>query len=149
MNCVAITAILIVLVIANYYVDRRRPERLEPYLGALILLLPENYSFPWNSLPLPAQTIGTLLSVAYAIPVFFGGIIFTESFRRHTGKAAAFGANIVDAVAGGLAQNASFGMKALLIIAAAFYALAGLFVVLGRRDAVRDLRVQAEAGARV
>jgi hypothetical protein len=150
-NCVAITAILIVLVIANYYVDRIRPERLEPYLGALIVFLLGNYFFPWNSLPLPARTIGTLLSVAYAVPVFFAGIVFTESFRRHAGKASAFGANIVGAVAGGLAQNASFivGMRALLIIAATFYALAGLFVLLGRRDAVRDLPVQAEAGARV
>jgi hypothetical protein len=43
-------------------------------------------------------------------------------------KSSAFGANIVGAVAGGLAQNISFilGMKALLLTAAFFYALAAL-----------------------
>ena len=58
----------------------------------------------------------------------FAGVIFTESLRHCARKSSAFGANIVGAVAGGLAQNVSFilGMKALLLIAAFFYALAAL-----------------------
>ena len=76
-NCVALTAILLVLVLANFYVSWRKPERLETYYGLLILGLLVNYFFPWQALPYSARMVGVLLSVAYAIPVFFAGIIFT------------------------------------------------------------------------
>jgi SAM-dependent methyltransferase len=128
-NCVAITAILLVLVLANAYVERRHPPRLGPYYFFLAVFLAANYLLPWHALPLPARVVGLLLSVAYAVPVFFAGVIFGESFCREREKSSAFGANIVGAVAGGLAQNASFviGMKALLILAALFYIAAALF----------------------
>ncbi len=122
-NCVALTAILMVLVLANLYVSWRKPERLGIYYVLLVLFLLGNYFFPWPAIPYAARVVGVLLSIAYAIPVFFAGIIFTESFSRHQEKSAAFGANIVGAVAGGLTQNVSFifGMKALLIFAVFFY----------------------------
>jgi hypothetical protein len=83
-----------------------------------------------------------LLSITYAVPVFFAGVIFTSSFSRHEEKSAAFGANIVGAVAGGLAQNVSFilGMKALLIFASGFYVLAEVFnriQSVGKKEEVR------------
>ena len=126
-NCVALTAILLVLVLANLYVSREKPKRLGLYYGLLVVFLLGNYFFPWHALPYGAREVGVLLSLAYAIPVFFAGTIFTESFRGHAEKSAAFGANIVGAVAGGLAQNVSFifGMKVLLIFAAFFYAASG------------------------
>jgi hypothetical protein len=73
--------------------------------------------------------VGLLLGAAFSVPLFFAGIVFTESFRRAHGSANVFGANILGAVAGGLAQNLSFvlGMKALLLVAAALYAIAGVF----------------------
>jgi SAM-dependent methyltransferase len=135
-NAVALTAILVVLVLSNGYVARFRPQRLGLYYVPLVLCLAANYLFPWERLPYGATTIGILLSAAYAAPVFFAGIIFTENFRRTAEKANAFGANIVGAVAGGLAQNVSFivGMKALLVIAALFYVAAAAFdIVVGRR----------------
>ncbi|PYU98098.1 MAG: hypothetical protein DMG26_19565 [Acidobacteria bacterium] len=135
-NCVALTAILLVLVAANIYVTRSEPANLGPYYVPLVVFLLINYFFPWHRLPYDARTVGVLLSVAYSIPVFFAGIIFAEVFRRFPQKSHAFGANIVGAVAGGLAQNASFivGMKALLLIAALFYASAGLCGLLGARQ---------------
>ena len=127
-NCVALTAILLVLVAANIYVTRSKPDHLGWYYVPLVVFLLINYFFPWHRLPYDARTVGVLLSVAYSVPVFFAGIVFAEVFRRFPRKSSAFGANIVGAVAGGLAQNASFivGMKALLLIAALFYGLAGL-----------------------
>jgi spermidine synthase len=127
-NCVALTAILMVLVLANLYVARRGASRLELCYALLIVFLLGNYLFPWHTLPYSARVVGILLSLAYAVPVFFAGIIFTESFRSHPEKSAAFGANIVGSVAGGLAQNVSFifGMKVLLIFASVFYASAAL-----------------------
>ncbi len=79
-----------------------------------------------------------MLSVAYSIPIFLAGVVFTETFCRSERKSSAFGANIVGAMAGGLAQNASFiaGMKILLVIAALFYAAAGFCGWLEARQAV-------------
>jgi hypothetical protein len=127
-NCVALTALLLVLVLANVFVARARPCRLGLYYVLLLAGLLGNYVFPWARLPYGAHAVGILLSLAYAFPVFCAGVIFTEMFRRCEHKAPAFGANIIGAVAGGLAQNASFvfGMKALLLIAVLLYALAAV-----------------------
>jgi len=72
--------------------------------------------------------VGILICFAYCVPFFFAGVIFTESFRRFAGRSSVFGANMLGAVAGGLAQNLSFiiGMKALLLIAAVIYGGAAL-----------------------
>ena len=127
-NCVALSAILSVLLVANLFVERSQPRRLMPYYVLLIATLIGNYLFPWESLPYSARTVGLLLSAAYAAPIFFAGVVFTEMFRRSAHKATAFGSNIVGAVAGGLAENLSFvfGMKLLLVVAAVFYLSAAL-----------------------
>lgn len=133
-NSVAMTVILAVLVLANAFVKRFRPTRLAGWAIPLVLALLANYAFPWESLPFPARVTGGLLSLAYAVPVFFAGVLFTESFRRADRKANALGANIVGAVVGGLVQNVSFlaGMKVLLVLAAIFYVAAA---ALNRRAA--------------
>lgn len=127
-NCIAITAILLVLVGANVYVKWAQPRRLLPYLGLLVGSLLLNYVFPWQQLPYGARTMGLLLCASYGVPVFLAGIVFTESFRRSAIKSNAMGANVLGAVAGGLAQNISFafGLKALLLLAAACYAAPAL-----------------------
>ena len=68
------------------------------------------------------------MCIAYCIPICLAGVIFTETFRRFGGSSSAFGANMLGAVAGGLAQNLSFivGLKALLLIAAVVYGAAAL-----------------------
>jgi hypothetical protein len=72
-----------------------------------------------------------LLAGAYCIPIFVAGVIFADTFRASPNKSAAFGSNIIGAVAGGLAQNLSFviGLKALLLLAAMFYGLAAFFAL--------------------
>jgi spermidine synthase len=122
-NCIALTAILGVLLLANCYVTWHTPACLPPYYVLLILGLVAIYFFPWSHLPLSGTAIGVLLSFGYCIPVFFAGVIFAERFRSCIQRSDAFGANIMGAVAGGLAQNLSFifGMKALLLVAGAFY----------------------------
>jgi spermidine synthase len=146
-NCIALTAILLVLVLANVYVSRHRTQRLVPYYALLVLFLVGNYFLPWHRLPYPARVVGLLLSIAYAVPVFFAGIIFTESFRSHAEKSAAFGANIVGAVAGGLTQNVSFifGMKILLVFASLFYIAAAVCGLLEARPADEEACHQEKA----
>jgi spermidine synthase len=122
-NSIALTGILTVLLLANFYVKLRPPSSLNAHYVLLCVALVANYLIPWASLPGSATTVGILLCVANCVPVFFAGIIFTESFRRRGGSSDVLGANMLGAVAGGLTQNLSFilGMKALLLIAAVIY----------------------------
>jgi spermidine synthase len=131
-NSIALTGILIVLLAANLYVRHQQPDRLGIYYALLCVMLAVDFSIPWSRLPGSGAVIGSLLCVAYCIPIFFSGVIFTESFRRKLGDNTAFGANMLGAVAGGLAQNLSFvfGIKALLLIAIAVYASAALVYLL-------------------
>lgn len=143
-NCVALTAILCLLVVANAYVKLVRPERLTLYYGLLVVSLLFNYFLPWERLPYGARAVGLILSAAYSLSIFFAGIVFTETFRREVRKSNAFGANIVGSVAGGLSQNISFltGMKSLLLLAVVFYGLAALCRVLNIRLFSAEARSQ-------
>ena len=127
-NCIALSGILTVLLLANFTVTWLKPVKLSPYYLALCIMLIIDYSVPWNSLPGSGVFVGTLLCIACCIPIFFAGIIFTSSFQQSAGSSSAFGANMLGAVAGGLAQNLSFlfGMRELLLIAVLFYAVAAL-----------------------
>jgi hypothetical protein len=51
---------------------------------------------PWTELPFGSRAVGTLLAAAYGFPIFFAGIIFTESFRRCQDKSVSFGSNLFD-----------------------------------------------------
>jgi len=123
-----ITAILLMLVLANLYVAAWQPIRVTVYSFLLVVSFLVNYVFPWHQLPYSTRTVGLLMLGAYSVSIFLAGIIFTAAFRRSMRRSSAFGANIVGAVAGGLSQNVSFifGMKALLLLAALFYGLAAL-----------------------
>jgi hypothetical protein len=127
-NCIALTGILTILLLSNVYVERMQPGNLGIYYALLCVTLVANYGIPWASVPGSGTVVGILICFAYCVPFFFAGVIFTESFRRFAGQSSAFGANMLGAVAGGLAQNLSFiiGMKALLLIAAAIYGIAAL-----------------------
>jgi len=127
-NCIALTGILTILLLSNVYVERMHPGNLGIYYALLCVTLVANYGIPWASVPGSGTVVGILICFAYCVPFFFAGVIFTESFRRFAGQSSAFGANMLGAVAGGLAQNLSFiiGMKALLLIAAAIYGIAAL-----------------------
>jgi len=145
-NCLALSAILIVLILANLFVQRAPGRPLAaPYVllvGSLLAI----YFISWDSLHFDTRILGIMLAGAYCVPLFFVGVIFAETFRRCENKSSAFGSNIIGAVAGGLAQNLSFiiGLKALLLLAAIFYTFAGLFNVLGLRRAA-DSAPQAVA----
>jgi len=122
-NSIALSGILGVLLLSNFYVKLRPPRNLNAYYALLCMALVANYLIPWANVPGSANQVGGLLCLAYCVPVFFAGIIFAESFRRSAGRSEVFGANMLGAVAGGLTQNLSFvfGMKALLLIAAVIY----------------------------
>ena len=71
---------------------------------------------------------GSVAAILYAIPVFFAGLLFAREFRCAESPGPALAANMLGAVAGGLMENLSLvvGLKALLLIAAVFYLVAGI-----------------------
>jgi len=139
-NCIALSVILLVLVLSNFCVEHGAASRLFPWYFATIVSLFVIYFIPWESLPFQTRSVGILLAGAYCLPVFFSGVIFAGTFRRTENKSSAFGSNILGAVAGGLTQNVSFliGLKALLLLAAGFYALAGIFTAVEEGRAARS-----------
>ena len=137
-NSITITTILVVLIAASIFVYFARPKtiHLGIFYALLMTALLINFFFPWGALPYPTHTVGLLLSLAYALPIFCAGVIFTETFRRSQNHAHALGANIIGAVAGGLTQNLAFiiGSKALLLVALGFYILSAVSHRLGAKS---------------
>jgi spermidine synthase len=131
-NCIAISAVLATLVLANMVVLLVKDQNPRVWYGVLVVTILANYVFPWDRLPMGSRGIGTVLSIAYSIPVFCAGIIFATIFRTAASKSDALGSNVFGAVVGGLMQNLSFifGLKALLLVAGLVYGAAGYVSVL-------------------
>ena len=137
-NGIVISALLTALLLANLIVDRWKKQIPQFWIVAALLAgLALAYWFPVNRLPGSATMAGLIATVIFSVPVFFAGILFASEFRRAESPAAALGANMLGAVAGGLLENLSllFGMRALLLIAMALYALAAIGLRLRHRTA--------------
>jgi hypothetical protein len=128
-NGIVIAAILATLLAANFVTEQlAKPWPRLRILALLLAGIALAYLFPFERLPGPAATVGVVAACAFSLPIFFAGLLFAAEFRRADSPSAALGANMLGAVVGGLLENTSliFGMKALLLIAAALYVIAGL-----------------------
>jgi len=127
-NGIVIAAILAALLLANLVIEKQR----EPWprtwsLSGILLGIAFAYFVPFSHIPGSAAWVGTVAAMVFAIPVFFAGLLFASEFSTTDSPAAALAANMLGAVVGGLLENLSLitGMKALLIVAAVLYVLAG------------------------
>ncbi|MFY9558744.1 MAG: hypothetical protein WAQ52_00785 [Terriglobales bacterium] len=128
-NGIVIAALLAALLLANYVIEKqRKPWPRSWTLAGILLGIAFAYLVPFSRIPGPAAWVGAVAAVVFAIPVFFAGLLFASEFRATDSPAAALAANMLGAVVGGLLENLSLitGMKALLLVAAVWYALAGL-----------------------
>ncbi|MGA7292861.1 MAG: hypothetical protein WBW53_00055 [Terriglobales bacterium] len=128
-NGIVIAAILSALLLANFVIEKRQ-GRPWPRVWSLVGILVGigcAYFVPFHRIPGSAAMVGTFAAMIFAIPVFFAGLLFAAEFRSVDSPAAALGANMLGAVVGGLLENVSLivGMKALLLVAALLYLLAG------------------------
>jgi len=131
-NSIVFFAILIMILLANLYVLRARPQRLTFFYAALVLSLVVNIFFNINAflgLPEVVRIVGSCLIVF--IPIFFAGVIFATFFRQSANPDMDLGSNIAGVVLGGLAENFSMvlGFNHLLWVAIGFYFLSRLFRV--------------------
>jgi hypothetical protein len=128
-NSVVFFAILLMVLAANLYVVKVRPQKLALFYVLLIAALLVNALVPMNvflSLPIVERTV--LSCAVVFIPVLFAGVIFATRFRDSREPDVDFGSNVAGIILGGLSESLSLvlGFSHLLLVAVAFYLLSAL-----------------------
>ncbi len=128
-NALIFSAILVLILAANYYAHRVKPRGLKPYYALLVLTIIINLLVPlsiFNSLAFWLKSVVSMIILN--LPVFFAGIIFIETFRTTPRKDLALGSNLIGAAVGGLLESVSFiiGIQAMLILIGILYAMSFL-----------------------
>ena len=126
-NTVILSGILVMVLLANLTAARfpRLPLWLmyAGLLGSCLgLYFVDLARFAFLPLTQRALIVGGLTTA----PMFFSGIVFIRSFARSQRRDLALGANLIGSLVGGLLQSITFatGIRALLLLVAALYALA-------------------------
>jgi SAM-dependent methyltransferase len=123
----AIAAVLVMAMAATWVVSRIEVRR--PWLvgGVLLALLAASYALPIGRLALGSLAAE---SFVYALlmfsPIFCAGLLFGSSLKRAPDVSAAFGANLLGAMVGGVAEYLSLitGYQFLLLAVGAAYVAA-------------------------
>jgi hypothetical protein len=125
-NSVVFAAILVMILAANLFVARWKPDRLAPYYALLVAALLVNALVPMDAFLSLSPVWRTLASCTVVfLPVFFAGVVFASLFRRSRQPGVDFGSNVAGIVLGGLSEQLSLllGFSQLLLVAVAFYLL--------------------------
>jgi spermidine synthase len=125
-NIIVISAVLVVILLANLAVSRMPTIPVSWVYLALFATLIFNFAVPLRGLleyGFWIQVVASGLRVAG--PLFFSGIIFARWFERTDNPSAALGANLMGAVLGGLTEYSSLvlGLRDLYLLALLFYGL--------------------------
>jgi spermidine synthase/drug/metabolite transporter (DMT)-like permease len=125
-NTVVFLAVLVMILAANLFVLKFRPQRLWPYYAGLLAALALNIVIPLDyflGMNRGLQIAASCLLVF--APVLFAGVIFAAAFGRSTEPDRDFGANVGGAILGGLAEYSStlLGFQYLTALAVVFYVL--------------------------
>ena len=129
-NAINISAILLLILLANLFSMKRAKVNIKIVYGCLFVSLLAIYGIPLNTLNVFPPVLKMILaSLLLNLPILFAGIIFGHSFRATPHKNIAYGSNIIGAVVGGLLESLSiiFGIRALTLLAIALYGLSLAF----------------------
>lgn len=136
-NSIVISAILMMVLLANLYVSKVKTHRIWIYYILLMISLAAGYIVPMQSLlELGLMARGIIASVIVSVPLLFAGIIFSTSLKRTARIEVAFGSNLLGAMLGGLFEYASlaYGIRNLTIFAAAMYILSFVPFIIKRKE---------------
>lgn len=134
-NALAISGVLIMVLAANLVILSRPRLNLRLAYALLFICLILLFFFPLEILTgLPAATKTIASVVLLSLPLFFSGLIFSESLRRAGEAARPLASNLSGTMAGGILEYGSliWGIKSLYLIAMAVYA--GAFFVSRRKQ---------------
>lgn len=128
-NSVVFFAVLVMILAANLFVLKSRPERLRLYYAGLLaslalsILIPLDFFLGMNH---AAQVLASC-ALIFA-PILFAGVIFAVSFSKSAEPDRDFGANTAGAMLGGLTEYSSMllGFQYLVLVAVAFYILSAV-----------------------
>ncbi len=123
-NTSVFAGVLVMVLAANAVAGRLHGYNTKLWYALLALSLIGLWLLPTRALvELPLVARGVLGGLAFAIPVFFAGIIFSSELKRRADASAALGSNLCGAVVGGLLENLSMviGLKAIALLALAIY----------------------------
>jgi hypothetical protein len=124
-NIAVFSAVLVMILLANLWVLRRRPVGLSPYYWGLLFTLALNTVIPLDAfLGLPGFLQGIAAGILLLSPVFCSGVIFAVLFRTAVKPEQALAFNTAGAMFGGLAESGSMlvGFQYLIGIAGVIYA---------------------------
>lgn len=136
-NAYTISGILVLILLANMYVERfpvARVRSLYAMLAASIVLV---WSVPLDTFNfLPHGPKSVIVSLFLNVPIFFAGVIFVQSLAKAPRRDVAFGSNLLGAAVGGLLESVSFliGIRSLLLVVLGLYALSYLALRYGVRS---------------
>ncbi len=119
-----IASVLVMALVANWTVARveiRRPR----LVGAVLLgLLAVNYVVPVGTIAIASRLVESVVySLLVFSPIFCAGLLFGSSIKRSPDVTIDYGANLLGAMVGGVAEYLSLlmGFQFLLILVGVFY----------------------------
>jgi len=122
-----IAAVLVMALAANWtvaHVEIRRPK----LVGAVLLaLLAFNYLVPVGTIAIENRLVESVVySMLVFSPIFCAGLLFGSSIKRSEDVTVDYGANLLGAMVGGVAEYLSLlmGFQFLLILVSCFYVAA-------------------------
>jgi len=138
-NALAISGVLLMALLANLLTLQVPRIRLGLVYSLLFLSLAASYLIPleWFITLAPAlrAIVGTIF---LSLPMFFAGLIFSESLRRAGETARPLASNLSGSFAGGVLEYGSllWGVKSLYLIAIVVYAGAWLVAMTRKRQEI-------------
>jgi hypothetical protein len=123
-NSLAISGVLVMALIANLYVLKRPGANLRWLYLLLFVSIAIGYLTPLDSFAsLPAWLKAIASTVLLTLPLFFAGIIFSESLRRTGETARPLASNFSGSAVGGLLEYSSslWGIKSMYLLAGLIY----------------------------
>lgn len=131
-NSLVFFAILLVVLIANWLVNRYKFRQIRLLYLLLFLALVLNFVLPLKTLLFDNLMLRYALATALLFsPIFFANLIYSTIFRDTTKANVSFGANLLGTLVGGTTEYLAlyFGYQNLIVFAGIFYFLAFYFIV--------------------
>ncbi len=123
-NTVVISVVLVMILAANLWVLKRKPESVTPFYLVLFVTLILNIVVPLDSfLGLPWAVQGVAAGALVLSPIFCAGVIFAKLFEKAARPEQALAYNTAGVILGGLAETSSLliGFQWLVALAGLIY----------------------------
>lgn len=138
-NSIVFSAILLVVLLANLWMDRIPSLNIHLFYGLLAIAVMINFVFPIHVLLRTGLIVRLLVSMLLmASPIFFAAFIFARSYKQTPDTNLAFASNLLGAVIGGLIEYSSLiiGFRKLWLIALGLYVLSYVVLFIPPRKTV-------------